>query len=314
MSDTDLGSFEGASAARSLERSAHLLLAGAPALAAALLGGLLLARAMRARHLHWGFTLPPLAAAAWLRGVLGPARPGAARAARRSRGAGPPLAPPRPSRRRRPGSPRARTSHRRAVCTRGPRARRGRARRARAGAPAGGACARARTRPSGSPRADLPSAVRRPPHARGRRDRLGQDGHADADRGASDRTGHGRDRRRPQGRSRACAMRLALAARDAERELLEWTPHGPSFYNPYARGGDTEIADRLLAGERFTEPHYLRQAQRYIGHAVRALRAAGEVVDLSHGRAAAGSRAGSSCACASCPGRRPRRASPTSTR
>ncbi len=57
-----------------------------------------------------------------------------------------------------------------------------------------------------------------------------------------------------------------------------WTPGGPSVYNPFARGGASEIADRALAGERFTEPHYQRQAQRYLGHAVRALLAThGEV-------------------------------------
>ena len=64
------------------------------------------------------------------------------------------------------------------------------------------------------------------------------------------------------------------------REFLEWTPSGPGVYNPYGRGGETEIADRLLAGERFTEPHYLRQAQRYLGHAIRAMRAGGLEVSL----------------------------------
>jgi Bacterial protein of unknown function (DUF853)/TraM recognition site of TraD and TraG len=64
------------------------------------------------------------------------------------------------------------------------------------------------------------------------------------------------------------------------REFLEWTPGGPAVYNPYARGGETEIADRLLAGETFTEPHYLRQAQRYLGHVIRALRAGGVDVSL----------------------------------
>ncbi|MHB8234541.1 MAG: TraM recognition domain-containing protein, partial [Solirubrobacteraceae bacterium] len=49
---------------------------------------------------------------------------------------------------------------------------------------------------------------------------------------------------------------------------------------PFARGGDTEIADKVLAGERFTEPHYLRQAQRMLGHVARTLRAAGTEVDL----------------------------------
>jgi hypothetical protein len=66
---------------------------------------------------------------------------------------------------------------------------------------------------------------------------------------------------------------LRSAAARAGRPFLEWSPSGPSTYNPYARGAETEIADRLLAGERFTEPHYLRQAQRYLGHAIRALRA-----------------------------------------
>jgi hypothetical protein len=72
--------------------------------------------------------------------------------------------------------------------------------------------------------------------------------------------------------------RSALAAGG---RFLAWTPRGPSVYNPYARGGETEIADKALAGERFTEPHYQRQAQRYLGHAVRALHAAGREVSLA---------------------------------
>ena len=75
--------------------------------------------------------------------------------------------------------------------------------------------------------------------------------------------------------------RLAEAAAHRGRRFLEWTPAGPCSYNPYGRGGETEIADRLLAGERFTEPHYLRQAQRYLGHAIRALRSCGRDVDLA---------------------------------
>jgi type IV secretory pathway TraG/TraD family ATPase VirD4 len=70
------------------------------------------------------------------------------------------------------------------------------------------------------------------------------------------------------------------AAQLAGKRFVEWTPTGPSVYNPYARGGETEIADKALAGERFTEPHYLRQAQRYLGHVVRALRHAGTEVSL----------------------------------
>jgi conjugal transfer pilus assembly protein TraD len=75
---------------------------------------------------------------------------------------------------------------------------------------------------------------------------------------------------------------LRGAARDAAmrsgRQFIEWTPDGPALYNPYAHGSASEIADKALAGEPFSEPHYLRQAQRYLAHAVRALRAVGETV------------------------------------
>jgi hypothetical protein len=72
-------------------------------------------------------------------------------------------------------------------------------------------------------------------------------------------------------------MRAALASVAARRgtRFVAWTPDGPSVYNPYAHGSDTEVADKVLASERFTEPHYQRQAQRYLGHVVRALRQAG---------------------------------------
>ncbi|MGI8803512.1 MAG: type IV secretory system conjugative DNA transfer family protein [Solirubrobacteraceae bacterium] len=59
------------------------------------------------------------------------------------------------------------------------------------------------------------------------------------------------------------------------RLFLEWTPAGPTAYNPYAHGSDSEIADKALAAEAYTEPHYLRQAQRYLAHVVRTLRGAG---------------------------------------
>jgi type IV secretory pathway TraG/TraD family ATPase VirD4 len=77
------------------------------------------------------------------------------------------------------------------------------------------------------------------------------------------------------------SMRDALRrAAGGIRPFIEWTPDGPSVYNPYARGSETQIADKVLAGERFTEPHYLRQAQRYVGHVVRALRHCGVEVSL----------------------------------
>lgn len=71
---------------------------------------------------------------------------------------------------------------------------------------------------------------------------------------------------------------LAAAALRTGRPLLCWAPEGPLAYNPYASGADGEIADKALAGERFTEPHYQRQAQRYLGLAVKTMRLAGVVV------------------------------------
>jgi type IV secretory pathway TraG/TraD family ATPase VirD4 len=73
---------------------------------------------------------------------------------------------------------------------------------------------------------------------------------------------------------------LAEVAQRSGRPFLEWTPRGPSVYNPFGHGAASEIADKALAGERFTEPHYQRQAQRYLGHAVRALYSTGEAVSL----------------------------------
>ena len=73
---------------------------------------------------------------------------------------------------------------------------------------------------------------------------------------------------------------LAAAAR-ADRQFIEWAPDGAAVYNPFATGTETEIADKALAGERFSEPHYLRQAQRYLAHAVRALRCDASTEEVS---------------------------------
>lgn len=72
------------------------------------------------------------------------------------------------------------------------------------------------------------------------------------------------------------AMRDALrtAAAAAGKRYVEWTTSGPTVYNPYKHGVATEIADKALAAETYTEPHYLRQAQRYLGHQIRAMKMA----------------------------------------
>jgi hypothetical protein len=84
----------------------------------------------------------------------------------------------------------------------------------------------------------------------------------------------------PKG-DRALRDALCAAAGAAGAPFLEWTPYGPSIYNPCARGSATEVADRVLAAEHYTEPHYQRQAQRYVNHAVRALQLAGLPVSLA---------------------------------
>jgi hypothetical protein len=85
--------------------------------------------------------------------------------------------------------------------------------------------------------------------------------------------GHGAVVVDPKG-DRMLRDELRAAAEGRGASFLEWTPEGPLAYNPYAHGSDTEIADKALAGEQFTEPHYLRQAQRYLGHTVRVMHAA----------------------------------------
>lgn len=73
---------------------------------------------------------------------------------------------------------------------------------------------------------------------------------------------------------------LRRAAVRHGRRFVPWEPLGDCVYNPYARGSDTEIADKLLAAEIFTEPHYQRLAQRYLGYVVRALKLADVEVSL----------------------------------
>jgi TraM recognition site of TraD and TraG/Helicase HerA-like C-terminal len=83
----------------------------------------------------------------------------------------------------------------------------------------------------------------------------------------------------PKGDPRMREHLLEAAHRNGRR-FIEWTPEGPSVYNPFGHGSASEIADKALAGEQFTEPHYQRQAQRYLGHVVRGLRGVGAVVSL----------------------------------
>jgi conjugal transfer pilus assembly protein TraD len=64
--------------------------------------------------------------------------------------------------------------------------------------------------------------------------------------------------------SPAFARQLAVAAAAVGRPFALWSLDGPSHWNPLAHGNATELKDKLIGTERFTEPHYQRAAERYI--------------------------------------------------
>jgi conjugal transfer pilus assembly protein TraD len=64
--------------------------------------------------------------------------------------------------------------------------------------------------------------------------------------------------------SPAFTRTLAEAAAAAGRPFRAWTLDGGAHWNPLAHGNATELKDKLIATERFTEPHYQRAAERYI--------------------------------------------------
>ncbi len=80
--------------------------------------------------------------------------------------------------------------------------------------------------------------------------------------------------------SPAFARRLQSAAAAVGRPVRIWTPDGPELWNPLAVGNATELKDKLIATERFTEPHYQRAAERYVQTAIQAMHADGRNADL----------------------------------
>jgi conjugal transfer pilus assembly protein TraD len=63
--------------------------------------------------------------------------------------------------------------------------------------------------------------------------------------------------------SPAFAVELEAAAAAAGRPFVLWSIDGPAHWNPLGHGNPTELKDRLIATERFSEPHYKRAAERY---------------------------------------------------
>ncbi len=84
------------------------------------------------------------------------------------------------------------------------------------------------------------------------------------------------------------ARALAEATREADRPFRLWTPDGPNRWNPLQHGNPTELKDKLIGAERFTEPHYQKAAERFTLNVLQVLAAAhpdrpptlGEVVAL----------------------------------
>ena len=74
--------------------------------------------------------------------------------------------------------------------------------------------------------------------------------------------------------SPAFARELASAAASSGRTFRLWTPDGPDRWNPLGHGNATELKDKLIATERFTEPHYQRAAERYLQAALGVLHTA----------------------------------------
>jgi hypothetical protein len=71
--------------------------------------------------------------------------------------------------------------------------------------------------------------------------------------------------------SPAFAARLADAAGEAGKPFYRWTPDGPNVWNPLAYGNPTELKDKVISMERFSEIHYQRAAERYLQTALQAL-------------------------------------------
>jgi conjugal transfer pilus assembly protein TraD len=99
--------------------------------------------------------------------------------------------------------------------------------------------------------------------------------------------------------SAAFARALETQARATGRPFRLWTLDGSTYWNPLAHGNATELKDKLIATERFTEPHYQRAAERYVQMALqvmkesaprRAITLAGVVAMLEPAKLAAATR------------------------
>lgn len=71
------------------------------------------------------------------------------------------------------------------------------------------------------------------------------------------------------------ANTLEKAALAAGRTFHLWTPDGPGHWNPLALGNPTELKDKLISTESWSEIHYQRAAERYLQTALQVLQLSG---------------------------------------
>lgn len=70
--------------------------------------------------------------------------------------------------------------------------------------------------------------------------------------------------------------RLGSIAAARGRRIFRWSFEGPHHWNPLARGDVSELKDKLVGMETWTEPHYKRAAERYVQTVFSVLAARGE--------------------------------------
>jgi conjugal transfer pilus assembly protein TraD len=76
-------------------------------------------------------------------------------------------------------------------------------------------------------------------------------------------------------------VRLASIAAASGRQSFRWSLEGADHWNPLGRGDVSELKDKVIGMETWTEPHYKRAAERYIQTVFVVLAACGETASLS---------------------------------
>jgi type IV secretory pathway TraG/TraD family ATPase VirD4 len=71
--------------------------------------------------------------------------------------------------------------------------------------------------------------------------------------------------------SSSFAGTIRAACLESGRPFLPWSFDGELSWNPLLYGDASELKDKLIAAERFTEPHYQRAAERYLQTAIQVL-------------------------------------------